>query len=305
MQLDKKEMPIIIGAFLAIYIIWGSTYMANKIVVQELPPFFLAGIRFCVAAAIIFIVAILSKTPIKTTRERVKNAAIAGFFFLTLGNGLAVWALQYIDSGFAAVVISAQPLVLLMMMRVKDKKPIKIMSIIGIGLGMVGIWLLVSQKELVSTPNQWKGLLAISGALFTWGYGSLFVSKAELPKNQFINGAYQMAIGGFLMLLISVVIGESYEGTLGLSKRAYYALIYLIIFGSIIAFTSFNYLLVRISPEKVATSTYINPIVAMLCGWYFLDEIITNKSIMATLILLTGVYFINSVRFSNHQRIVK
>ncbi len=270
-------------------------------VVKELPPFILAGSRFCIAAFMVFTVALLTKTPIKTTKERMKNAAIAGFFFLTLGNGLAVWALQFIDSGFAAVVISAQPLVLLIMMRITDKKPIKLMSVGGISLGMIGIWLLVSQRELVSTPDQWKGLLAIIGALITWGYGSLFVSKAELPKNQFINGAYQMLIGGVLMLIISLVLGENSSKLFQLSTQAYYALAYLIVFGSIIAFTSFNYLLVRISPEKVATSTYINPIVAMICGWYFLNETITNKSIIATLILLTGVYFINSVRFKRKK----
>jgi len=111
-----------------------------------------------------------------------------------------------------------------------------------------------------------------------------------------------MIIGGGLMLLISFFLGESMSNLTHLSKQAIYAMLYLIVFGSIVAFTSFNYLLKRISPEKVATSTYINPVVALICGWYFLDEIITKQSIIATAILLTGVYFINSVRFKKRKR---
>ena len=297
MPFQNKELPIIIGAFFAIYIIWGSTYMANKVIVNELPPFLLAGIRFCSASAIVFFLALFTKTRIKSDPERMKNAAIAGFFFLTLGNGLAVWGLQYIDSAFAAIIISAQPLVLLVMMRIKDKKTIKPKSMIGVLLGMIGIYMLVSQKELVSGKNQWLGVLAYLGALLSWGWGSLFVSTATLPKNQFINGAYQMLFGGVMMIFISLVKGESYDNLTSISNEATIAMGYLIIFGSIIAFTSFNYLLARISPEKVSTSTYVNPVVAMICGWYFLDEKITNTSILATVILFCGVYFINSVRF--------
>jgi drug/metabolite transporter (DMT)-like permease len=270
-------------------------------VVMELPPFFLASIRFVVASFIIFGIAFLLKIPTKITKSQLKNTAISGFFFLTLGNGLAVLALKYIDSGFAAIIIATQPLILLLMMRIMDKKPIKLMSILGVCFGMFGVYLLVSQDTLVSTKEQWYAVGLLFICLLSWGYASLFVGKADLPKNSFVTCAYQMIIGGSLMLLVSFIIGEDRSNVLHLSERATYAMVYLTIFGSVIAFTAFNYLLKRISPEKVATSTYINPIVALICGWYFLDEIITTKSIWATIILLTGVYFINSVRFINRK----
>jgi drug/metabolite transporter (DMT)-like permease len=278
--------------------------MANKVVVNELPPFFLAGCRFVCASIFIFIIARLLKFPLKISKAHWRNTALSGFFFLTLGNGLAVMSLKYLDSGFSSVVIAAQPLVLLVMMRILDKKPIKIMSLAGVSLGMLGIYLLVSQDILVSTQEQWFALALLMVCLISWGYGSLFVGKADLPKNAFITGAYQMAIGGSMMLLISLILKEDTSSVYTLSINAIYAMIYLIIFGSVIAFTSFNYLLKRISPEKVATSTYINPIVALFCGWFFLDEVITPRSIFATLILFAGVYFINTVRFDGKSKVI-
>ncbi len=278
--------------------------MANKMVVQELPPFFLAGCRFVIASIFIFLIAKLLRFPLTITRAHWKNTALSGFFFLTLGNGLAVMALKYIDSGFSAVVIAAQPLVLLVMMRILDKKPIKLMSLVGVSLGMVGIYLLVSQDVLVSSPDQWMAVGLLLICLISWGYGSLFVGKADLPKNAFITCAYQMAIGGSMMLLISLILREDISNVVRLSRPSIYAMVYLILFGSVIAFTSFNYLLKRISPEKVATSTYINPIVAMFCGWFFLDEVITPKMVLATVILFTGVYFINTVRFEGKSKVI-
>ena len=198
---------------------------------------------------------------------------------------------------WSAIIISTQPLVILLMLRILEKKRIMLRSIIGVGFGIFGILLLVSQENLISSSKQWSGIFALFVCLLSWAYGSIFVSKAQLPKNHFVNGAYQMLLVGILLLIASHFLGESSIHVLDMSNHAIIALFYLIVFGSIIAFTSFNYLLVRISPEKVATSTYINPIIAIVCGWYFLDEIITLRSIVATFVLLVGVYFINTVKF--------
>ena len=301
-KLNKKELPLILASFFATYIIWGSTYMANKVVVMEMPPFLLASIRFLSAAVIVFAIAALLRKPLLPTRSQLKNAFIAGFLFLTFGNGLAVWALQYVESAFSAIIISAQPLVLLVLMRVMDKKRIKARSIIGVSLGMLGIYLLVSQQDINTQPDMWKGLVALLFCLVAWGYGSIFVAKADLPPNVFVNGAWQMLCGGVMKYVVSLLLGESTENLAQISSKAMYAMGFLIVFGSIIAFTAFNYLLTKISPEKVATNTYINPIVAMLVGWYFLDEKITQTGVLATVVLLIGVYFINSVRFSQRKK---
>jgi len=290
----SKNGVLIILAFFSIYVIWGSTYLLNKIAVTELPPFKIASIRFISAGVIIFIIAKLMGISLAITRKQLFNAIIAGFLFLTFGNGVVVWALKYVDSGFTALEISAQPLVVLLLMRILEGKKIQTMSVIGVILGIIGIYLLVSQKEIISQEGTILGIIMIFACMLSWGYGSLFVAKADLPSNYFVNTGYQMLTGGIMLFIVSQLFGETWSLPMEWSRPVQFSMIFLIIFGSIIAFTSFNYLLKTVSPEKVATSTYVNPIIALILGWYFLNEQITTQSIIAAVILLTGVYFINT-----------
>jgi len=293
--MPKSQSPIlIILAFFSIYVIWGSTYLLNKIAVLELPPFMLASIRFVIAGILIFIIAKFMGKSLVISWRQLKNTIIAGFLFLTFGNGVVVWALKFVDSGFAALEISAQPLIILLLMRVLQGKKIQIMSVIGVILGFIGIYLLVSQKQIISQENSILGMLMIFACMLSWGYGSLFVGKADLPLNYFVNTGYQMLTGGIMLLISSLLFGEKWTSPLVWSAPVQYSMLLLIVFGSIVAFTSFNYLLKMVSPEKVATSTYVNPIIALGLGWYFLDEQITLQSIIAAIVLLTGVYFINT-----------
>jgi drug/metabolite transporter (DMT)-like permease len=130
--------------------------------------------------------------------------------------------------------------------------------------------------------------------MLSWSYGSLFVARVSLPSNYFLNTAYQMFTAGILLMVSSLLLGERWISPAEWGNPVMLAMVLLILFGSIVAFTSFNYLLKRVSPEKVATSTYVNPIVALVLGWYFLDEVITIQSVVAASVLLTGVYFINT-----------
>lgn len=290
----SKNGVLIIVAFFSIYVIWGSTYLLNKIAVNELPPFKIASIRFISAGVIIFIIAKLLGISLAITRKQLFNAIFAGFLFLTFGNGVVVWALKYVDSGFTALEISAQPLVILLLMRILEGKKIQTMSVIGVVFGIVGIYLLVSQKEIISQEGTILGIIMIFACMLSWGYGSLFVAKADLPSNYFVNTGYQMLTGGIMLFIVSQLFGETWSLPTEWSTPVQFSMIFLIVFGSIVAFTSFNYLLKTVSPEKVATSTYVNPIIALLLGWYFLNEQITTQSIIAAVILLTGVYFINT-----------
>jgi drug/metabolite transporter (DMT)-like permease len=291
---NRSQLPLIIGAFFAIYVIWGSTYLLNKIAVGQLPPFMLAGVRFVVAGLLIFGIALLMGKKIRITRRQFINSVIAGFLFLSFGNGIVVWALKYVDSNFAALEISAQPLVILLMMWLLQGKKIQPMSLVGVGLGIIGMYLLINQTAVVQKEHSTAGILMILSAMLAWGYGSLFVGKADLPANYFVNTGYQMLSGGVILTLMSTAFGEQWVAVENWSTATIWSMALLIIFGSIVAFTSFNYLLKVVSPEKVATNTYVNPIVAMFLGWYFLDESITLQSVIAAVILLTGVYFINT-----------
>ncbi len=290
----KRNTLLIVLAFFAIYVIWGATYLLNKIAVSELPAFMLAGTRFVVAGLLIFLISKLSGRSLKISKKQFLNTIIAGFLFLTFGNGVVVWALKYVDSGFAALEISAQPLVVLLLMLILQNKKIQPMSLVGVGLGVIGIYLLVSQQQIINQEGAVLGMVLIFACMLSWAYGSLFVGKADLPSNYFVNTGYQMVTGGILLFIISLVLGEQWISPLEWSIPVKWSMFLLIIFGSIVAFTSFNYLLRSVSPEKVATSSYVNPIIAMLLGWYFLNEEITTQSAIAALVLLTGVYFINT-----------
>ncbi|BDW94125.1 MULTISPECIES: EamA family transporter [Flagellimonas] len=290
----SSNSALVVLAFFAIYVIWGSTYLLNKIAVLELAPFMLASCRFTLAGLFIFLLAKIMGISLRITKKQALNTIIAGILFLSVGNGLVVWALRYVDTGFAALEISSQPLIILLMMRVLQGKKIQPMSVVGVVLGIIGIYLLVSQKEIITQEESILGMMMIFFCMVCWAYASLFVAKADLPSNYFVNTGYQMFFAGLILSLMSMAFGEEWSSPLVWSTEVQISMVLLIIFGSIVAFTSFNYLLKTVSPEKVATSTYVNPIVALLLGWYFLDEKITLQSVAAAAILLTGVYFINT-----------
>ncbi|MDD7885720.1 EamA family transporter [Flavivirga sp. 57AJ16] len=293
MSISRKTILIIL-AFIAIYVIWGSTYLLNKIAVTEIPPFFVAANRFTFAGLIIFVIAKFMKLKLAISRKQFINCVIVGFLFLVYGNGVFIWALQYLDSGFAALEASTQPLFVLLLMRLIDGKKMQIKSLIGVALGIIGMYLLVSQKELVTNDESLLGMFMILTCVLSWSYASVYVAKADLPPNYFVSTAYQMIIAGVLLTIISLLLNENWLSPIDWSPEVQWSLILLIVFGSVIAFTAFNYLLKVVSTEKAATSAYVNPIVAIILGWFVLDETITGQTIMAACILLTGVFFITS-----------
>jgi drug/metabolite transporter (DMT)-like permease len=294
MSSQKGHIVAIVLSFFAIYIIWGSTYLFVAYAVEEIPPLKLAAVRFFIAGGIMLLLVPVLRLWKKITKEEILNAMKGGFMFLTLGNGAMCYALLYIDSGFAALLISAQPLIIIVFMRILDKIEIKPKALFGAALGIVGMYLLVSQDALVGGKDQWKGLIAIISCLFTWGYASMFVQRVEMPKSIFVNSSIQMLFSSATLFIASYLFGESSVDWMSLKQISLFSLMYLVIFGSIMAFTAFNYLLRYVAADKVATSTYINPIVAMFLGWYFRNELITPKSLIAASILLLGVYFINT-----------
>lgn len=290
----NKNKILIILAFFSIYGIWGSTYLLNKIAVTEIPAFSLAALRFLIAGVLILLIAKILKKPLQISKKQFLNATIAGFLFLVYGNGVFVWALNYIDSSFAALLASTQPLFVLILMRLIDGKKMQVKSIVGVVLGMIGMYLLVSQQGISTKEGSLLAIFVMFTCVLSWSYGSIFVSKADLPKNFFVSTGYQMISAGVLLLTISFGLQETWLLPTNWSFEAQLSVVGLILFGGIVAFTSFNFLLKNVSPEKVATSAYVNPIVAMILGWYVLDEQLSTQSIIASVVLLTGVYFITS-----------
>ncbi len=290
-----NSLLLIILSFAAVYIIWGSTYLFIAFTVESLPPFILSTIRFTLASLLLFGLTAVLKKYQTITKKQFINAAFAGILFLGFGTSGVAWALQFVDSGFTALVISGQPLIVVLMMWAINQKRPATQSFGGIFLGMFGMYLLVSQKELVAAPEQWKGIIAIFFCMIAWGFGSIFVSKSDMPKPQIANNAIQMMSGGIVLFFFSLLFENSFSFDFtAVPSIAWFALSYLIVFGAAVAFSAFNYLLTQVSPEKVATSTYVNPIIALTLGWYFRDELVTPQSILAVCVMFTGVFFINS-----------
>ncbi|GAA4296862.1 EamA family transporter [Aestuariibaculum suncheonense] len=295
MSIPRKTILIIL-AFFAIYVIWGSTYLLNKIAVTELSPFFLASFRFTLAGIIIFAISKFMKLSLAISRRQLVNCIISGFLFLVYGNGVFVWALKYVDSGFGALEASTQPLFILFLLKLIDGKKMQTNSIIGVVLGVIGMYILVSQNELVTQEGTLLGMFMILTCVLSWSYGSIFVSKADLPSNYFVSTAYQMIASGVMLAITSLILGETWVSPVEWSTAVMWSMLLLAVFGSVVAFTAFNYLLKEVSPEKVSTSAYVNPIIAIFLGWLVLDEAISAQTIIAAAILLTGVYFITTKR---------
>lgn len=290
---------LIILSFAIIYIVWGSTYLISDFALEQVPAFKLCGIRYLLASLVTILIPLLFFKPSMPSLSELKNAAIAGFVFMGLGTGGAIWALNFLDTGLTALIISGEPLIIVLMMWLVNQKRPPTQAFVGIAMGILGMYLLVSQKTLVSGPEQWKGVIVILLSMLAWGGGSIFVSKVKLPESQWMNSAIQMFVGGLTTMMISFIIGERLQADIALTQKTIISLIYLILLGSVAAFTAFNYLLRTVSTEKVATNTYVNPIIAMYLGYQFNGEPITSLSIIAALIMLSGVFIINSNKASD------
>lgn len=292
-----KQQWLIILAFAITYFVWGSTYLANKWAIDTLPPFGMCGVRFLTAGVLLYGLSFLQGDKTRPTRKQWINAGYMGFMFLTLGVGIIVWAQQWMDTSMAALMVSFQPLIVMLIMWgvFKNRPPGK--AFLGAGISIVGMGLLIGQPQLVAGPNEIKALIAVLFSICVWALGMTLNPRLDMGKNNFRSTAMQMLIGGTLAMVFSLLVGE-WNGwsAEGLSMKSIFSLSYLIVFGAIVAFSAFNFLMKTVSPEKAATGTYVNPVVAMLLGALLNNEAVSLQSIIAGAILITGVYFINSSR---------
>ncbi|MBK9016846.1 MAG: EamA family transporter [Saprospiraceae bacterium] len=288
---DTWLIPICFGL---IYFVWGSTYLANWYAIQDIPPLLMSGTRFATAGLILFFLSKLFGGG-KPTTAQWKNAAKLGIMFLAIGTGGMVWSEQYISSGMVALMASIQPLfILLLMWQLYGNLP-NLSGIIGTLLGIVGMSFLVGQDQFIGGSKTMLGLGIIFVSILSWGIASVKLSKMDMPDNKLQSAAIQMLAGGGVLLLVSFISGEAFHFQwANVTDRSGWSWIYLVFFGSVVSFSAFNYLLVKSTPDKVATANYINPVVAMFLGWALNSELITGQSLIAAVLMLTGVVFIKS-----------
>ncbi|WP_353482594.1 EamA family transporter [Haliscomenobacter sp.] len=288
-----RERYLIIASFATVYLVWGSTYLVNYLAIREIPPFLMSGTRFLTAGLLLFGVAALRKIPWPSLVHW-KNSAWAGFMFMALGTGLVVWAEQWVDSGMAALLVSFEPLVVVVLLWIMRGQNPQLNSLLGVALGVLGMFLLVGQPQISTDRNTLIGVAGIAFSLLAWGYASIYIGQANLPTSKMQSAGMQMMGGGVSLLAMSFIFGDYKQFAWeNLTGKGIFSFFYLVVLGSLLAFSAFNYLLSKVSPEKVATTNYVNPVVAMFLGWSINNEQITTRSLLAAAVMLTGVFFIN------------
>ena len=286
-------------ALLALYIVWGSTYLGIKVAIETIPPFFHAGIRFLVSGIILVVWQRAAKQEMPTRRQWI-STAIIGILLLLGGNGLVSWAEQFIPSGIAALIIASVPMFLVIgeAIRPNGVKP-NWQGIVGLLIGFVGIFILVGPSEISGSTTKLNpfGVAALLSACLFWTIGSIYSKSADLPKSSLMNTGAQMLMGSISLFIISIISGElnGWEVS-AVSARSLYGLLYLIFLGSLIGFVSYGWLLQNAPISLVSTYAYVNPIVAVLLGTWFGNEALEPRIGVATVIIIGAVMFINSTR---------
>ena len=286
----------LLAAYATVYVVWGSTYLAIRYAIATLPPFLMAATRFLVAGLLLLGWARL-RGAAWPTRRQWRNTAIVGGFLLTGGNGAVVWAEQRVPSGVAALLVATLPLWMVGLEWLgPDRRRPSGRGLLGVLLGIVGIVVLVGPGALVGQGNVdlvGAGVLVLASLL--WGTGSLFSKHADMPGSPQMNSAAQMVAGGALLLPLALGSGEMGDLALGAVSGASLAgLGYLIVFGSLVAFTAFAWLLRVEPPSRVATYAYVNPMVAVLLGWAIAGEALTSSTIVASAVIVGAVALIVS-----------
>ena len=282
-------------AFAIIYLIWGSTFLAILFAVQTIPPFLMAGARFLVAGSLVYAWSRLVNGAAAPNRAQWRGAAAVGALLMVGGNGLLVWSEQRIPSGIAALLVGTVPCFMAVIdwLRPGGSRP-SVHVVAGLLLGLVGlVWLVGPDSLMGGGRADFIGATAVVLGSFSWAAGSIYSRHALTPASPFLATAMQMLTGGAVLLLISVVLGEPWAFDVrAVSLRSALGLLYLIVFGSIVAFSAYIWLLRVSTPARVSTYAYVNPVVAVLLGWALADEALTLRVGVAAAVIVSGVALI-------------
>lgn len=283
----------VLVAFLTVYLFWGSTYLAIRFAIETMPPFLMAAVRFLVAGVVLYVLMRLRGAP-RPNRLHWRSALVVGALLLVFGNGMVVRAEELLPSSIAALLVAMVPvwMALLDWLRPGGKRP-RALVLGGLALGFVGVGLLVFQGE--STPGV-GGAISLGGAALvllaslSWAAGSLYARHAKMPEVPLVGTALEMICGGALLVGIAALTGELGQVHFqAISLKSSMALLYLIIFGSLITFSVYVWLLRNVSPARVSTYAYVNPVVAVFLGWWLASEHISGQTLIAAAVIVGSV----------------
>ena len=278
----------VILAFAAIYVLWGSTYLAIRIAVQQVPPFFAAGIRFFIAGALLYAAMRFSGRPAPTRKEW-GNLTLIGCLMFVVTYGAVFWAEQFVPSGFTSVLEATLPIITIALeVFVFRQQRFRWILLITIVVGFVGVLLL-----LLRNPQHVAILpcVAILGGGTAWSLGAVLTRSLALPKSKGITAGAEMWLGGAILLVLSALTGEMHPFP-HVSAKAVGALAYLVVAGSLVGFSAFVWLLGRMPATRVASHAYINPVVAVALGFFFAGEAVTLRMLFGTALIVASVALI-------------
>jgi drug/metabolite transporter (DMT)-like permease len=296
-MVDRPTSPTrarLMTAFAAVYLVWGSTYLAIRFAVETMPPFLMAGSRFLLAGACMTAWALWRGAP-RPTRSMWRAAGIIGALLLVGGNGGVVWAEQHVPSGITALLVATVPLwmVLLDWLRPGGRRP-TLAVIVGVAVGLGGLALLVDPRAGTGQANPAAAGVLVVAAL-SWAIGSIYSKSASRPASPILGTGMQMLAGGALLTVLGLVAGEGprfHPDTI--STRSLLAWAYLVTMGSFVGFTAYVWLLRVTAPAKAATYAYVNPVVAVFLGWALADEPLTARTLVAAAIIVGAVALITT-----------
>ena len=279
-------------AFFCVYVFWGMTYLAMRVAVEDIPPYVMAGSRFVLAGAVLYAWARLrSQKP--PTIEQWRAALVVGAFLLLGGNASVAWAEQRVPSGLAALLIGVMPIWMVSLEWLRSGSRPSLQVVGGLLLGAFGVGLLVlPQGGANGIDPLGAGVLILAAA--SWAWGSVISKSSPLPASPFMATSMEMIAGGLACLVVAAVSGEFRDfSPAAVSAPAALAWLFLVIFGSLVAFTAYVWLLGHTSIAKAGTYAYVNPIVAVFLGWALLGEPVWLRTVFAAIVILLGVALVN------------
>ena len=298
MSTDSTLAPsrfALLTAFAIVYVIWGSTFLAILFAIQTLPPFLMASARFLVAGSLLYAWSRLVNGAEAPSLTNWRATAVVGALLLLGGNGLLVWSEQRIPSGVAALLVGTVPcfMVLIDWLRPNGVRPTALV-IAGLLLGLLGlVWLIGPDNLMGGGRADFVGAVVVVLGSFSWALGSVYSRHAATPPSPFLSTAMQMLGGGAALLVLSVLLGEPWVfDASAVSLRSALGLLYLIVFGSIVAFSAYIWLLRVSTPTRVSTYAYVNPVIAVILGWALAGEALTPRMAIAAAVIVSGVALI-------------
>jgi drug/metabolite transporter (DMT)-like permease len=301
--LGRTRRSTVILCFLSIYLIWGSTYLAIRYAVESIPPLYTAGFRHLVAGTILLSWCLAKR--LRPTWAQIRASIIIGVFFFLIGHGALHWAEQKVPSGLASLLIASEPIWVFLLSAIAARQWHWNGTLLaGILLGFGGVGLLMGRSALTSVPGMFLSSLAVVISALSWSVGVVYSRRSHLSGHPLLLSALSLLAGSAQLLLVGTIAGE-YRGFsfTSVSLRSWFSFGYLIVFGSVVAFTAYNWLMEHYSPTLVATHTYINPIVAVLLGWLLAGEAVTFNVVLSAAMVVSAVMLVDRGMARLPQRI--